>query len=127
MRDSEFCFWHAPEHEADRTEAQRLGRLRRRREVAMAGAFDFVGLLTVADIRRLLEMAAFDTLGLDNSVPRSRTLVAVAVAAAKLLETGELEERVKTLEAAVLARKELPTSAFEAGFDDPFLSADDNP
>ena len=43
-------------------EARRLGGLRRRREVAVSGAFDFVGLQNVPDIRRLLEVAMLDTL-----------------------------------------------------------------
>ncbi len=105
---------HSPEHAAELAEARRLGGLRRRREVTIFGAYDFDGLETVADIRRILMIAAVDTLGLDNSIPRSRTLVSLAVAAAKLLETGELEERLAALEAAVHGRKVLPKSVFDA-------------
>jgi hypothetical protein len=39
-------------------EARRLGGLRRRKERTVAGAYEFQGLATVADIRRLLEMTA---------------------------------------------------------------------
>ena len=38
---------------------------------------------------------------MENGVPRNRTLVAIAQAALKAHETGELEERVIALEAAV--------------------------
>jgi len=38
-------------------EAQSLGRLRRRKERTVAGAYEFRGLATVADIGRLLEVA----------------------------------------------------------------------
>ena len=81
---------HSPEHAEDMAEARRLGGLRRRREVAVSGAYDFVGLQTVADIRRLLEVAVLDTLGLENSIARARTLAYLATTAIKLLEVGEL-------------------------------------
>ena len=40
-------------------------------------------------------------LGLENSIIRARVLISAALAAAKLLETGELEARIESLEAAV--------------------------
>jgi hypothetical protein len=100
MRDSLYCFWHAPEHETDRTEAQRLGRLRRRREVALGGMFEFTGVSAMDGVWRLLDVSAFDTLELPNSVARNRALVSVAMAALKAKEVGELEARIETLEAA---------------------------
>ena len=57
---------HSPEHAEDMAEARRLGGLRRRREVAISGAYDFVSLQSVTDIRRLLEVAVLDTLGLEK-------------------------------------------------------------
>jgi hypothetical protein len=92
---------HDPAHAAEVAEARRLGGLRRRRELTVQGAYEFHGLESVADIRRLLEVAALDVLGLENSIARARTLVYVAVAATKLLEVGELEQRIAALEAAV--------------------------
>lgn len=68
---------------------------------AVSGAFDFVGLDSVQSIRRLLEIASIATLGLENSIVRSRTLISAALAAAKLLETGELEDRIASLETAI--------------------------
>jgi hypothetical protein len=70
----------------------------------VAGAYEFAGLGTVTDIRRLLEVAVIDTLSLENSVARSRTLAYLGQTALKCLEVGELEGRLAMLEAAVLSR-----------------------
>ncbi len=104
---------HSPEHAEEMAEARRLGGLRRRREVAVAGAYDFAGLGSVEDIRRLLEVAALDLLGLENSIARARTLAYLAGVAAKLLQVGELEERLAYLEAAVQGRRALAEPVFD--------------
>ena len=109
LRDVPFCFWHAPGNEEEVAEARRLGGLRRRREKTVSGAYDFSGLGSIEEIRRLLEIAAIDTLGLENGIARSRVLVQVGLAAAKLLETGELEARIELLEAAAGAKRPDPT------------------
>lgn len=101
LRDAEFCFWHSPEHADELAEAQRLGGLRRRKEKTVAGAYDIEGLDDVPKIRRLLEIAALDTLSLENSVARSRTLAYLAQIALKALEVGEFEERLARIEKAV--------------------------
>lgn len=102
LRDGAFCLMHDPEHAKETAEARRLGGLRRRREKTLAGAYDLAGLDNVAAIRRVLEIATFDTLGLDNSIARSRTLISAALAATRLLETGELESRLVALEATLI-------------------------
>jgi len=99
-----------PANEEEVAEARRLGGLRRRREKTVSGAYDFTGLGSVDEIRRLLDIAAVDTLGLENGIARSRVLVQVALAAAKLLETGELEARVELLESAVGTKRPDPTA-----------------
>jgi hypothetical protein len=98
------CFWHSPDHESEAAEARRLGGLRRRREGALSGAYELDSLASAPDLRRLLEIAAFDALGLDNSVARVRALTAIVQVGARLLETTEIEERVSALEAAMAAR-----------------------
>jgi hypothetical protein len=55
-------------------------------------------------VRRLVWIAALDGLSLENSIARSRLLVAAAQTAAKLLEVGEFEERLKALENTVQPR-----------------------
>jgi hypothetical protein len=101
LRDAPFCFWHEPGKAEEAAEARRLGGLRRRREKTLAGAFDFGGLGSVGAIRRILEIAVLDALGLENSIARARVLIAGALAAAKLLETGELADRIAALEATL--------------------------
>ena len=86
IREGDHCFWHSPEHAEEVAEARRLGGLRRRREVAVSGAYEFCGLESVADIRRIVEIGVLDTLGLENSIARSRTLAYLAMIAIKLLE-----------------------------------------
>ena len=105
LLDSQWCWAHAPANADAAVEARRLGGLRRRREGTLSGAYEYQGLTSVAQIRRLLDIAVLDTLGLDNSLARARTLIAAAQATAKLLETGELEARLQTLEGAVLGRR----------------------
>ena len=104
LRDGEYCFWHSPDHADELAEAQRLGGLRRRKEKTVAGAYDIEGLDDVPKIRRLLEIAALDTLSLENSVARSRTLAYLAQIALKALEVGEFEARLEALEKAVVPR-----------------------
>ncbi len=113
LRDDERCFWHSAATAKEAAEARRLGGMRRRREGTLQGAYEFEGLDSVARIRRLLEVAAADALGLDNSIARVRALVAVSQAAAKLLEVGELEERLEALETAVHGRGAPPPSVFD--------------
>jgi hypothetical protein len=95
---------HDPDHAEEMQEARRLGGLRRRRETVTSGAYDFEGLSDVGQIRRLLEIAALDALGLENSIARSRTLAYLAQVSVKLLELAELEERVRALESLLLPR-----------------------
>ena len=104
LLDGRYCFAHDPERASDAAEARRLGGVRRRREGTIAVAYDFEGLDRIEGIRRLLVIASTDVLGFEPSFNRSRVLIAVATAAAKLLETGELAERIASLEAALAAR-----------------------
>ena len=113
VKDGDHCFWHSPEYAEDVAEARRLGGLRRRREVTVSGAYEVNGLETVGDLRRLLVIASLDTMGLENSIARALTLGYLVGVAGKLLETGELEERIASLEAAH-GQKTLPESVFDA-------------
>src|SRR4030042_1608917 len=106
LLDGDFCLMHSPEHAEEMAEARRLGGLRRRREKAVSGAYDFDGLADVTQVRRLLEIAASDTLSLENSVARSRTLAYLAQVALKALEVGELAQRIDALERLVAPRLE---------------------
>ena len=67
----------------------------------MATIYDFAGLRTAESAQRLLETAAIETLALENSVARNRALISAATGAGKLIETGDLQERVALLEITV--------------------------
>ena len=99
--DRPYSFSHDPDRAAEASEARRLGGLRRRKEGTIAVAYDLPALDTVAGIRRLLQIAATDALGLDNGIQRIRVVISAAGAATNLLKVGELEDRVAHLEAAV--------------------------
>jgi hypothetical protein len=101
VHDSEYCLWHDPEHAEEVAEGRRLGGLRRRRERTVSAAYDFEGLSTIPQIRRPVEVAMLDVLGLENSLGRARTIGYLAQVAASLLEKGEAEERLAALEAAL--------------------------
>jgi hypothetical protein len=104
LHGGQFCLMHSPEHAEEMAEARRLGGLRRRREKAVSGAYDFEGLADVVQVRRLLEIAVLDTLSLENSVARSRTLAYLAQVALRALEVGDLAERIEALERLVAPR-----------------------
>ena len=108
LRDGRFCFWHEPGKAEEAQDARRLGGMRRGRERTLAVAYDLTGLGSIEAIRRLVEIALFDVLGLENSIARARVLISGALAAAKLLETGELAERIASLEAALASDRTGP-------------------
>lgn len=99
QRDRPYCFAHDPDRAEEAAEARKLGGLRRRKEGTIAVAYDLPGLETVEGVRRLVQIVVTDAMGLDNGIARLRVLLAAALAAAKLLETGDLEERLASLEA----------------------------
>jgi len=101
LHDRPYCFSHDPERAAEAAEARRLGGLRRKKEGTIAIAFDLPGLDTVAGIRRLLQIAATDAVGLESGIPRLRVIISAAAAATNLLKVGELEDRLAHVEAAV--------------------------
>lgn len=106
LRDGPFCLWHSPEHAKEVQESRKLGGMRRKREVLTSGAYEFQGLESVADIRRLLQIAVLDTLALENSISRNRTLAYLVMAALKALESGDMEARIAALEQAVQVQRQ---------------------
>jgi hypothetical protein len=101
LKDGDHCRFHSPDHAQDVADARRLGGLRRRKERTVQAIYDFEGLRTVEDLQRVVEIALLDTLGMENSIARSRTLAYLIQAAAKLLSMAELDERVRALEETV--------------------------
>ncbi|MFQ6027184.1 MAG: hypothetical protein ACE5Q6_06810 [Dehalococcoidia bacterium] len=130
LRDSNYCLMHDPDHHQEMQEARRLGGLRRKREVTVTGAYDLSGLDTVAGLRRLLDIAVHDALGLENSIARVRAIGYLVGIGGKLLQEGELEERMTALEASVQGQKVPGESVFDveqdtADFSDQEETTDD--
>jgi hypothetical protein len=104
---------HDPAFQEAVQESRRLGGIRKRKEVAIEGAYDLEGIASVEEIRHLVDIAIIDILGLDTSPARCRLILQAAQVATKLLETGELEERIAALEAAKHQHQDAHRSVFE--------------
>jgi hypothetical protein len=105
LHDSQFCFMHSPEHAQEAQDARRMGGLRHRKEATISAAYDIEDLNSLDGVRRVLWLVATDTLSLDNSVSRNRTLIYLMVVALKVIEVGAHEERITTLEQAVRGKQ----------------------
>ena len=105
LKDSEFCWVHSPERAKEVQEARRLGGLRRKREVTISSAYQFESLDTVDGIRRIVLIALLDALSMENSMSRVRTLAYLAQVALRMLEVGDIEERVADLEELAKVKK----------------------
>ena len=104
LRDEDFCRMHSPEHAEAVTDARRLGGQRRRRDATVATVYDFDGITSVEQIRRVVEVGVLGALELENSLSRSRTLGYLAQVALRTLEVGEFEDRLAVLESAIRQR-----------------------
>jgi hypothetical protein len=71
-------------------------------------------LRTVESAQRLLETAAIETLALENSIARNRALISAAAGAGKLIEAGDLADRLTAVEAAVGPKAHPEDDAFPA-------------
>ena len=104
-----FCYWHEPENQDHAAEVRRLGGQNRKREMTLRGVYEVEGLDGIQPIRRILDIAILGALSQENSLNRSRVLIAGVLAAVKLLEVGEQEERLAAIEAALGPRAISPT------------------
>ena len=104
LRGDEYCLFHSPARQEEVEEARRVGGLRRRRERTIAAAYDFQGLRSISDLLRVLESTVSDTLSLDNTVHRNRTLAQLIEISRRCLESNH-EQRIEALEAALKSRR----------------------
>jgi hypothetical protein len=116
MQDDAFCFLHSPAHAAEAGEARRLGGLNRKKEKTLDEVYSIEDLGTVHGIRRILELAIYGAMATENSLNRSRVLIAGAMAAAKLLETGELASQIEAIRAVIEPRHQRPEKKRRWGF-----------
>ncbi len=105
LRDDEFCFQHSDTTTEEAAQARELGGRRRRREGTLRTAYDVDGIASVEDLQRVLSVALLDTLALENSMARNRTLVYLVEIGRRLFETGALAERVAAVEQAITLRR----------------------
>ena len=105
LQNSEFCWVHSAERKKEVQEARRLGGLRRKRESTISSAYQFESLDSVDEIRRIVLIAVLDALSMENSMSRARTLAYLAQVALRMLEVGEIEERVSALEELAKVKK----------------------
>ncbi len=107
LQDSRYCFIHDPKGGAARAKARKRGGRNRRVGLALDPPSKAPHLRDVAAIQAQLEAALFNTLRLENSNSRSRTVGYLLGFALKALEVGELEERLSALEAQALGPRRM--------------------
>jgi hypothetical protein len=98
LEDSDRCFAHDPTRGAARARARKRGGRNRRVASVSEAPTDASPLREVGAIQGQLEAALFNTLQLENSNGRSRTIGYLLGFALKALEVGELEARLAALE-----------------------------
>lgn len=101
LHDSQFCWAHSPEHAQEAQEARRLGGQRRKREVTLLGAYELEAVNTTSGIYRVLEIAILETLAMENTIARNRTLGYLIQVVLKAMEDADREERLAALEQVV--------------------------
>jgi len=104
---------HSLEHAEEMAEARRLGGLRgdeRWPYPAPTNSLDFKPQPTYGASSK---SGYWTPWGLRTASPGRGRLAYLAMTAIKLLETGELEQRLAALEAAIHGQKSLPESVFD--------------
>lgn len=97
MAGADWCWFHAPDRDADRRAARSRGGVARHGRTLATGARS-VQLGSVADVVKVVERALSDLLSLENSIARARAVAQLAGAALKALELAQLEQRILALE-----------------------------
>jgi hypothetical protein len=97
VKGSRFCLTHAPERARERAKRNKRGGEARRAIPKVSEGIDAPRIANVGDVLGLVNWVIADTWHLENSAPRSRALLAAADQAVKVLQIGELEDRVRAL------------------------------
>jgi hypothetical protein len=94
LAGSDYCFHHDPARAAERRQARsKGGRARHGRHIGPVGQAEPVVLDTMADVATLLERAINETLQLENSIQRARTLGYLANLYVKALKMTPFSQR----------------------------------
>jgi hypothetical protein len=104
IRGRDVCFFHDPERAEELAKAQHFGGLRRKKEQTTAIAYDLEGLSSPDDAVRVIQIAILDTLALENSLNRNRTLGYLAQVMLQAVDKGDNVERLSEMEAVITPR-----------------------
>lgn len=106
VEGSDYCFFHDPERAVERRLAcSKGGGARHGRLIGPVGQAEPVQLQSMADVAALLRQTINDTLQLENSLHRSRTLGYLAGQYIRALDMAALQRRVTALEYTLKLRK----------------------
>jgi hypothetical protein len=95
-----YCYVHDPSRAAERAAARKKGGLARHGRVIgeTPAAPEPMPIDSLGDIKKIIQRAVNDVMGLESSLSRARTLGYLAGVAIKAIEVGELERRIAALE-----------------------------
>jgi hypothetical protein len=92
---------HDPANAEAAAEARKMGGLRKRREGTISGAYDWESARALDGVQRMIDIAVSDALSLDSVPTRCRLLLYAATVALRVIVVGDMETRLRALEAAV--------------------------
>jgi len=98
LTGSEYCYIHDPARAADRAKTRKLGGHNRRTAHGGDSSTLPKTVRTMMDVYQVLDYTLAETIALDNSIIRTRALIALSEAYIHALEVGELEARILKLE-----------------------------
>lgn len=102
---ADYCFLHDPARGGEAAQARKRGGQRVRPGHAAAVDALPAQVRTLDDVLAVLDYSLREALPLENSVARGRLLVAIAHAFIEAIKTGELENRMAAIEAALKVRE----------------------
>ena len=106
VANSDYCFHHDPARAVQRRIArQRGGRARHGRHIGPVAPPEPITLDTITDVAALLRDTIQDTLALENSLQRAKTLGYLSGLFLKALDMSNLEQRVVALEHTLASRE----------------------
>lgn len=107
MKESKYCFTHNPQAAAQRATAHKLGGQRTRPGHGGDGSNLPTTIKTIAQAMTILDYTLRELLQLENSIQRSRALIALVGGYVDAVKVGEIESRMIAIEAALKARPEV--------------------
>jgi hypothetical protein len=106
LAGSNYCFTHDPANAERRKQARRQGGKARHRHISWSDDEHrpAIHILSVDDVKALLERAILHEVTLENSHARNRAIGYLCAVAVKVLEVGILAERISALEERIHAK-----------------------